>query len=59
MPTINEVMSNPTIHTFTKKIIIEALEHDPVDAIADMQLALDTFKQYYDSISVPQFTSKK
>jgi len=52
-------MSNPVTHTLTKKIIFEALEHDPVDAIADMQLALDTFKQYYDSISVPQFTSKK
>jgi hypothetical protein len=44
---ILEVLKDPSVRYFAKHIIARALQLDPVDAIADMELALDTFKEHY------------
>lgn len=41
--TINDVepiLNDPTVHNFTKEIIRKGMTLDPVDAVADVRLAL-------------------
>ena len=38
-------LNDPSIHHFTKQIVRDALNHDPVDAIADIELALNVLKK--------------
>ena len=40
-----EVLNDPSVHTFTKNIIHEGLEKDPVDAVAYVELALEILKE--------------
>ena len=40
-----EVLNDPSVHTFTKRIIREALVKDPVDAVADIETALEVVKE--------------
>ena len=42
------ILKNPTVHDFTKQIIIESYWHDIVDAIADIELALKVVKARFD-----------
>ena len=39
------VLKSETVHGFTKEIIIQALRRDPVDAVADIELALEVVKE--------------
>ncbi len=41
---LETVMTDPTVHRFTKHILKECADHDPVDALADLELALETWK---------------
>ena len=40
-----EVLDDPSVSNFTKQIIHEGLEKDPVDAVAYVELALLILKQ--------------
>lgn len=44
----NGILDDPTVHDFTKQIIIESYRHDIVDAIADIELALKVVKARFD-----------
>jgi hypothetical protein len=44
---IQQIRKEPSVHTFTKCIIEVALILDPVDAINDILLALDTLTEYF------------
>ncbi len=44
---IIDIMIDPSIHHFTKQIIRRALEIDPVDAIGDIELALEALKEKF------------
>ena len=43
--TFEEVVNDPSVHKFTKKILWECLEHDPIDAFLDLKLATETWRQ--------------
>ena len=40
-----EVFADPSVSNFTKQIIHEGLEKDPVDAVAYVELALEILKE--------------
>ena len=40
-----EVLDDPSVSNFTKQIIHEGLEKDPVDAVAYVELALEILKE--------------
>jgi hypothetical protein len=42
--TTQKILSDPSIHTFTKNIITEGLTKDPVDAYYDALLAVRVLK---------------
>jgi len=42
--TFEEVVNDPSVHNFTKKILWECLEHDPVDVFLDLKLATETWR---------------
>ena len=43
-----KAMNDTTVHDFTKQIITVALTKDPVDAVADIELALEVVKETVD-----------
>ena len=40
-----QVLDDPSVSNFTKQIIHEGLEKDPVDAVAYVELALEILKE--------------
>jgi hypothetical protein len=42
-----KVLNDPSIHNFTKQIIRDGLKKDPVDAVADVKLALKILKEEF------------
>jgi hypothetical protein len=52
-PTKEAVLSSDGVHYFCKDIIREASNHDPVDAIKDVGLALAVLKYEYDKVMAP------
>ena len=42
--TFEEVVNDPSVHNFTKKILWECLEYDPIDAFLDLRLATETWR---------------
>ncbi len=46
-PTKKAVLSSSDVHYFCKEIIREAENHDPVDALKDVELALAVLKNEY------------
>jgi len=42
---VAEIMNDPSTHAFTRQIIIVALTKDPVDAVSDIELALEVVKE--------------
>jgi hypothetical protein len=47
---ISEILIDPTVHEFAKQIIMESFRHDVVDAIADIELALEAVKSRFPPI---------
>ncbi len=41
---LETVMTDPTVRDFTKDILMHCCDHDPVEALADLELALETWK---------------
>ena len=46
-PTKKAVLASNGVHYFCKEIIREAENHDPVDALKDVELALAVLKNEY------------
>ena len=47
-PTKKAVLASNGVHYFCKEIIREAENHDPVDALKDVELALAVLQHEYD-----------
>ena len=43
---IQEILSDPAVRNLTKDIIRMATQKDPVDAVADIRLALDAVEKW-------------
>jgi hypothetical protein len=39
------VLNDPSVHNFTKQIIRDGLTKDPVDAVSDVETALEVLKE--------------
>ena len=39
-----EMMQSRSVHTFAKDVLAEAMQHDPVDAIEDLELVLEVLR---------------
>lgn len=45
---VEELLDSYSVHFFTQEIITKGLRKDPVDAVHDVQLALDALKMVAD-----------
>ena len=48
--TLKEVMADPSVRFFTKRILTQCQECDPVDALNDLELALVTWRAETDRL---------
>lgn len=46
---VEDVLSSPAVHSFTKDILTEAFNHDIVDSYHDIEYALHIITQVVDS----------
>ncbi len=48
--TREDILTDPSVHTLTKNVLIEAAGQDPVDAYHDVSLALEVLKDELDAL---------
>jgi hypothetical protein len=59
MSSLQSVMSDPSVHFFCKRILTQCQELDPVDALKDLELAVETWRVETDRIlAVDRFTEE-
>jgi hypothetical protein len=45
---LETVLTDPTVHNFTKEVLAGCAKHDPVDALADLELAVEVWRGVVD-----------
>ena len=49
---IRKCLADPCVHNFTKDILRQAENYDPVDALNDIELAYKLFKVHVDALLI-------